>query len=279
MSEEEREELASLYALGLLEGDELKDFEQALARDPKLVALVAEFEEASNLLALSIPQRAAPPLTRLAIMRAIDAQQESVGHPEKARAAAYNWAPWALAAALAILCAITFAEKSRLGAAKARLEGDNRNLQARVTNLGVERDRLQTRITALEEEKTNLEIRVATFEAREPLKEIQNVALAPQQGAPTKSNLTALWDQGRQTGVLDLAGLPPPPPDRDYQLWIIPSATAAPLDAGILTSAVGARAIFQSPQEVTKIAAIAISLEPKGGSISPQGPVIYVGKM
>ena len=40
MSPEEREELASLYALGLLEGNELAAFERELAADSELAALV-----------------------------------------------------------------------------------------------------------------------------------------------------------------------------------------------------------------------------------------------
>ena len=60
MSSEEREELAALYALGMLEGSELAAFERELVAHPELAALVAEFEQASTLLATSVPQHPAP---------------------------------------------------------------------------------------------------------------------------------------------------------------------------------------------------------------------------
>ena len=60
MSPEEREELASLYVLGMLEGSELAAFERELVAHPELAALVAELEKASTLLATSVPQHPAP---------------------------------------------------------------------------------------------------------------------------------------------------------------------------------------------------------------------------
>lgn len=278
MSPEEREELASLYAIGLLEGEELKAFEMAMAKDRSLMALVAEYEEGSTLLAKSLPLQSAPDSIRQNVLGEIQASQPAPEPPAR-EGIAFAWAPWALAALLAVLCAVALMQKSQVSAVKSRMEADYKSLQARVINLNAERDRLKERVTALEEEKTNLQVRLASLETHEPLKEIRNINLVPQPQAPVQSELTALWDQTRQTGVLDLAKLPPPPAGADYQLWIIPANAKQPLDAGILTTAVGARAVFQSPQPVAQIGALAISLERKGGSTQPQGPVIYLGKL
>ena len=71
MSSEEREELASLYVLGVLEGSELAAFERELVADPELAALVAELEKASTLLATSVPQHPAPDSLRHSVLNQI----------------------------------------------------------------------------------------------------------------------------------------------------------------------------------------------------------------
>ena len=71
--------------------------------------------------------------------------------------------------------------------------------------------------------------------------------------------------------------LPDPAPDKDYQLWIISPESKKPVDAGIIPAASQCLS-FSATQPVTQVAALAISLEPKGGSITPRGPVIYLGK-
>ena len=36
---------------------------------------------------------------------------------------------------------------------------------------------------------------------------------------------------------------------------------------------------FSARQPLDRIAALAISIEPKGGSTAPQGPVVFLGKL
>jgi anti-sigma-K factor RskA len=278
MSPEKKEELASLYALDLLEGDELRAFESTLAADPALVALVGELRGASTLLARSLPHQPAPADMRDTVLQKIENKQLA-SEPSRETRASFAWMPWAVAAGIAVFCGLTLLKTAELSAAKDRLENDNKSLLTRITELNAERDRLQIQVSNLQEEKTSLEVKVASFETREPLQEIRSTDLVPQAGAPAKDALAVLWDQKRQTGVVDLARLPPPPVGKDYQLWIISPEAPNPLSAGLVTAAVGLRSMFQSPQEVGQVAAIAISLEPKGGSLTPQGPVIYVGKM
>jgi anti-sigma-K factor RskA len=58
MIDERQEELASLYALDLLDGAERAQFETALVQDPELQRLVQELREAGSALAHTAP---APP--------------------------------------------------------------------------------------------------------------------------------------------------------------------------------------------------------------------------
>ena len=97
-------------------------------------------------------------------------------------------------------------------------------------------------------------------------------------GAPAGAEVVALWDPQRREGALHLTKLPQPAPDKDYQLWIITPESKQPMDAGIIPSA-SECLTFSATQPVKQVAAFAISLEPKGGSVTPRGPVIYLGKL
>lgn len=277
MNTEERDELAALYAVGVLEEGELFDFEQALKTDSALADLVAKYEVAATGVALSLPAQPAPDSLRVKVLQAVE--ERSPSQPVEASGFSLTWIPWALAAALAVFCGLSLVKSSQLTKEQSLLAAETQGLRDKILQLNGQRDELQGRVNALLQEKADLDVRVASLEKRDPLREIQNVSLAPQAEAPDPRALTALWDASRRAGVLDLAGLPAPPSDKDYQLWVIPVGSSTPVDGGILTAAVGARAVFEAPQGVTEVAALAISLEPKGGSIAARGPIIYVGKM
>jgi anti-sigma-K factor RskA len=281
MSPEEREELASLYVLGALEGSELDAFERELAAHPELAALVAELEKASTLLATSVPQHRAPDALRDSVLQQIKAQPTPAPAPaDFARRStfSFSWVPWAIAAGLTVCCALLWNERSRLSTAIGGLENENQSLSARIASLDEERARLETRISTLESEKNQLQVRVASLEARDPLREIQPIMLTAQAGAPAGAEVVALWDPQRQEGALHVAKLPRAAPDKDYQLWIITPESKQPLDAGIIPAASEGMP-FSAAQPVSQVAALAISVEPKGGSVTPRGPVIYLGKL
>jgi len=281
MNTEERGEQASLYALGLLEGDELIAFQRALNQDPALEALVRELQAASNLLARTLPKVRAPAALKASILRQTvppDPVPEPVREPREAISFEWmQWIPWGLAAALTLGCGILWFGKSALSDRVARLTKENGSLQLRLAGLESERNRLEVRINGLESEKGDLKIRVASLENRDALTDVQNVVLAPQPGVPANSEVTAVWDQRRQAGVLDLTKLPPPPDDMSYQLWIITADSPKPVNVGLL-AATGQRAAFRAPQPVGQVAALAISLEPCGGSPAPT-KVVYLGRM
>lgn len=304
MRTEEREEHASLYALGLLEGSELAAFEREMAADPTLGALVTELENAANCIALSAPPPPVPSAVRSRIFQEIDTLRKSE-EPAPIAGRSFGWVPWTLAAGFAIFAGFTWNEKSKISAAAMELAERDRTSEARLTSLSAEnrelsasihslnvvkkiledrvaaleteRDHLSTRLAALEAEKNQLALRIASLEARNPLDEIKAITFAPQPEAPKGATVVALWDARRQAGVLDLSKLPAPAAGKDYQLWILSPDSPAPISAGLVSPASG-QAPFQSPRPLTQVAALAISLEPKGGSESPRGPVIYVGK-
>jgi anti-sigma-K factor RskA len=109
MIEERYEELASLYAFDLLEGEELHGFEAALARDPELGNLVRSLRETSARFAYSVSTPAPVSLrTRvLANLKTQTAGEPAPGQIIRPPLSLFRspQIPWAVAACLAVLAA------------------------------------------------------------------------------------------------------------------------------------------------------------------------------
>ncbi len=91
-----------------------------------------------------------------------------------------------------------------------------------------------------------------------------------------------LWDPEKKVAVLQVSNLPPVPSGKDYQLWII--RNQKPVSAGIfaVTNERERESFFQvQPIEVTdrsEVDAFAVTLEPKGGVPQPTGEMYLLGK-
>lgn len=105
MIDERQQELAALYAFGLLEGEELASFETVLAQSAELDALVKELREASTQLALSAPQVSPPAGLKQRIMERLPARAASRPTASVIRFPRSVIVPWAIAASLALGCA------------------------------------------------------------------------------------------------------------------------------------------------------------------------------
>jgi len=106
MIDERQQELASLYALGLLESTELAAFEAELQKNGELQKLVRELREASASFALSAPQTAPSPELKSRVLAKIGTAQRPSAKPAGQllvfRPAAMI--PWAIAAGFAVAC-------------------------------------------------------------------------------------------------------------------------------------------------------------------------------
>lgn len=278
MSPQEREELAALHALDLLEGEELAAFRQEMAHDSKLPASVEEYRAASHLMAKAVPQYQPPSYLREMIVRAYTREKVPAQSAPPTRRGFLFWPPWIVAAGLAIYCGVLLADKAHLGQDLAEARQNRAALEIKAANLSAERNRLQSRVSDLEAERNKLQISIAALQKRDPLAGIRTVALAPQANTSATGTAVAAWDTQQQTGTLNAAQLPAPEAGKDYQLWIIPPS-GAPISAGVIANPGAGNIPFQASQPVPQVGALAISLEPKGGSQSPTGPVVYLGKM
>jgi hypothetical protein len=160
--------------------------------------------------------------------------------------------------------------------------------------LGAAAWRLQTRVADLEVRLEQSERRVG--DARQQIADARRTAddahaalailsapdlvridLAGQPAAP-RATARALWS--RENGmVFAAADLPPPPPGRVYQVWVV--TADAPVSAGLLAREPASRApqVFRTPRDIGAPIAAAVTLEPDGGVPAPTGEKYLIGTL
>jgi len=126
---EEMEERASLYVLGLLEDKELADVEKELESNAALRALIDELDATAAELAHIVPRHSPPPELRERVLA--QAPNRSVIKFPRAQ----GWIPWALAACLALVAAYLIAEQNHLRHRISRLEARDLFAEIQLANL------------------------------------------------------------------------------------------------------------------------------------------------
>ncbi len=106
--------------------------------------------------------------------------------------------------------------------------------------------------------------------------DVQTLELGGQPSAPEARG--RLFWSATGGALLATTGLPPLPPGRIYQLWLIPEAT--PISAALLSVDAAGRAMatVTPPEGVTERVPAAVTLEPAGGAASPGGEVYLLGR-
>ena len=94
-------------------------------------------------------------------------------------------------------------------------------------------------------------------------------------GTPLSPNSEAVvyWNADNKTSFLDIASLPKPTDDKQYQLWAI--VDGAPVDMGVFDLSTEADT-FLEVKFITEPQAFAVTLEPRGGVVSPTMDQMYV---
>jgi anti-sigma-K factor RskA len=126
---EQLEEQASLYVLGLLEREEATAFEQRLQADGELRRLVDDLDATAANLAHSAPPRPLPPELRARVLAEVRASK-TIAMPRRT-----NWIPWAIAACLALSCAYLVADRGTLRKRIAHLEQRDLFAQVQIASL------------------------------------------------------------------------------------------------------------------------------------------------
>lgn len=288
---EQLEEQASLYALDLLEPEEVRAFEAQMTENPALRDKVDEFRAIAASLAHGALTHPLPAHLETKVLSAIRGEALPQFSPV---APTTNWIPWALAASLAVACLITFADRQRTTQKLASAEEQTSAAQQKVLELTEERDRAETAVAQLQASEANSRTQLAALtaardeatrklalvESRDPLLEVQIAALTSKLDSAPDATASVIWDEKGQRGVLNTSTMPANPTDRDYQLWIVDPNYGQPVDAGVFSVEKGgkARFAFKPKSRIDSATAFAISLERKGGVPKAEGPIVLVGK-
>lgn len=131
-------------------------------------------------------------------------------------------------------------------------------------------------ITRLESELEQRNELLAILESRE----INFVVMGGQDVNPDGYG-KVIWDTENERALLQLANLPAPPEDKDYQLWLIKD-DQDPISAGVFNFEQPSTNLFfrveqlqERPSEIQNI--FAVTLEPRGGVPQPTGDMYLAG--
>lgn len=311
MIDERQQELASLYALDLLEGAERAQFEASLAGSPELQQLVDELRQAGAQLAHTAALAEPPAGLKSRVLASIEnrpsAREESNVVAFPARLSARSMLPWAVAAALAISTA-WLGERyatTRAGAdllqqqqslaeiaiktAQAQIESEHilarralADYEAIKTDSARQLADAQRATSEAERKLGETEQRAAASQAQivalnDQLKEQADLArlkiatLASMANNSPEALAVAVWDPKRQHGVLTVAKLPASGADQRYELWVIDSK---PVSAGVFTVGADGRAKveFKPVENVATAAKFAVSREKNDGARAHASP-------
>jgi anti-sigma-K factor RskA len=268
-------ELAAGYALGALDEEDRLVFEEHLeTRCAECEATLADFSEASVMLAASAPQAAPPPELRARVLKAALAARPAAQPLErrvtpigKARSKhpgfVWSW-PWAaVAAAIALVAAAGWITSGRL----------NKEIGQLKNELSAERDR--NALLESQSVEQNFWAKVLTS----PDSRVAVFANTPD--AQTTLQGRAIYDPSTHAAVVVLRNVNVPA-GRDYQLWAIRGTTPASL--GLVHPDKDGVAVIKvaNAGDPGSLGAFAVSLEAVGGSAnpaSPTGPVVMLGKL
>ena len=253
MIDERTEELASSYVLGAMDADELKQFERQLHNDAELRRLVAELRGVSELIAGTAPVLQPSAALRIKLIELGDRRQLR----PLARRSYDSWLPWALAAGFAALCLMFAWQANGL---RVQLDAQQQRMDA-----------LNRVADTLRSESADLRQTVLRLQQSNRLANIRIAVLNSQLHTDPQALAVSVWDNERQSGVVVVRHLKPPPKDKDYQLWIIDPRYPTPVDAGLLKvdDSGNGRVDFKARQPIQNANQFAVTEEIKGGAPVP----------
>jgi len=148
------------------------------------------------------------------------------------------------------------------------------------TQISVLQSELEQRnelLTQLETELERKEELLAILESRE----VNLILMAGQETNPDGYG-KIIWDPENERALLQVANLPEPADDKDYQLWLIKDQQS-PVSAGIFSFEQSSTDLFyridqlnEPPSDVSNT--FAVTLEPKGGAPQPTGSMYLLGQ-
>ena len=242
MDDRSFDDLKDAYVLGALSDDERATVEAYLALHPERQAEVDDLSGVASLLALAPTEHEPPADLRRRVMQVVES--ESV-RPRAARRSTTSWSGWLgslrnVALGAAALLVVGLLSWNVL------LQGDVRDLRGQVEEARSANEAQETREIALG----------GTW---------------AEQGA--RAEVTALKDD---RAILVVEDMPPMPEDRTGQVWVIHDEKPEP--SGLLEPS-GNRAATAITTPLEEADAIAVTIEPAGGSEEPTSDPVLVQEL
>ncbi len=304
MDEERFQELAAMNALGMLENDEKRALDGAVARDKEVRLLTAELEQVTADLAYLV-QPVEPPANMKKRIRA-KMRAKGLKGAGVSRGVIIGGTGWALAASFAVASVWLWREQAgltqQLAAASRAIaplqnpatpvvdDGKTHTLEeelkkrrdefeAQKQALATEIESLNKREAETKAQNARLTAEVAALKEQEQQSQLQIATLQSKVWEYRKSEMLVVWDQKRSQGVVMLEKMPKVESDKDYQLWVVDPAKPNPVSAGVVTvDAKGfVKATFRPVETVSGEAKFALSIEKKGGVPKSEGQLLMVG--
>lgn len=255
------------YALGELLPLDRERVESHLATCAECAAEARELSLAFQCVAFAEEPVRPPEQLRARVLRSLAAQGPRPRHgvaphaPARAPFAGRAWL--ALAATIAVvlggLLLVTTQRTARLHEELQRLEADRARLTEAIATTAGQADRVVAILTA---------------------SDMRRIDLA---GYETSRSATARAYWSVAQGLLIVADqLPPPPPGRAYQVWLIGSGSPGPVSAGLMAGQGVGRGMLIAPPPQGVAAGpvtVAVTDEPAGGRPTPTGSKHLVGSI
>lgn len=303
MDQERFEELAAMNALGMLENDEKRSLDGAVARDKELRMLAMELEQTTAELAYLI-EPVEPPANMKKRIRA-KMRATGVKGVGVSRGVVIGGIGWALAASFAVTSIWLWREQAgltqQLAAASRAIapvnsvipvvdDGKTRTLEeelkkrrdefeAQKLALATEIESLHKSETEVKTQNAKLTAEVAALKQQEKESKLQVATLQSKVWEYRRSEMLVVWDEKRSQGVVMLDKMPKVESDKDYQLWVVDPNKPNPVSAGVVTvdDKGFVKASFKPVDAVTGEAKFALSVEKKGGVPKSEGQLLMVG--
>jgi anti-sigma-K factor RskA len=262
-------ESAGLYMLDALDGTERAEFERHLRSCAECTAEVRSLKSVAVALRYAAPTVDPPPSLRNRVLavtgRQSGAPSTVVSMPSRATPRSSVFSSGWLSAAALLLVSIGLAGYS------VSLRRQIGGLQAELNDLTVRLDRSEQLVAVATRSVAVAEARMAVLTAPDVIQ----VDLQGQDVAPQASG-RAFWSRSRGL-VFTASDLPRLPAGRAYQLWVVTGQAA--ISAGLLQPDNNGQVAqaFNTPADLPRPVAIAVTQEPEGGLPAPTGDKYLVG--
>lgn len=281
------EELAAAYSLGALFDDEraMTEFEQLVeSGDPYMAHVLESMLDASAVLALAAPEEEPRESVRSELLSRIKHSKEDTRTRGRERGAAYSGSREPVAFSIlenklkkrtrtlvgvSVLAGLVICV---LGSLLIFRSADMTARDVAVGDLKKQRDSLLVLMGDMASTDSAAKAMFALFSE----KNSSVVTMASTTEEQPQTHRVYFSREQKKIFVMK-ESLPPLEKGKIYELWLI-KGTAAPMPVGVFDIS-SKESIFTFSAPLDDADAFAISIEPEGGSTSPQGPVVMVGKV